>query len=150
VTAPSSTRPRALVVGYVDSVEGNAALEEAVTLARLLEANLHIVHVVDLADFPIDPDSGDWEEQGLARLALIREHALGRVASLPGHSTYVEAAGPPAQVLRDAAFEHAAMMVVVGVGSGTGNPLARLMSRGVTRSLIRHVECPVLLVPRSR
>jgi nucleotide-binding universal stress UspA family protein len=139
-----------LVVGYVDRPEGYAALDHAAGLAQLLDADLHIVHVVDLADFPIDPDSGDWEQQGRARLYLIRKHAMGRVAALRTHVTYTEATGDPAHALQEEASRHAAIMVVVGVGAGTSSPLARLLSRGVTRSLTRHLECPVLLVPLTR
>jgi nucleotide-binding universal stress UspA family protein len=139
-----------LVVGYVDRPEGNAALDHAAGLAQLLDADVHIVHVVDLADFPIDPDSGDWEQQGRAKLTLIREHAISRVAALGTHTTYTEATGDPAHALQEAAFRHAAMMVVVGIGAGTSSPLTRLLSRGVTKSLIRHLECPVLLVPLPR
>lgn len=139
-----------LVVGYVDSPEGNAALDHAAGLAQLLDADLHIVHVVDLADYPVDPDSSDWEQQGRARLSLIRSHAISHVGALRSHTTYAENTGDPAHALQEAAYRHSAMMVVVGLDTRTSNPLTRLLSSNVTKSLIRYLECPVLLVPLPR
>jgi nucleotide-binding universal stress UspA family protein len=98
----------------------------------------------------LGPCDGLGTALGRAKLTLIREHAINRIGALGTHITYTEATGDPAHALQEAAFRHAAMMVVVGIGAGTSSPLTRLLSRGVTKSLLRHLECPVLLVPLPR
>lgn len=136
-----------LVVGYKDSDEGRGALEQALDLAIAMDADVHVVHVVDLDDFPVDPDSGDWERQGRAELDRIRDQVLDRAAQAPMKVTYAAVPGDPAGVLHEAAAERAAVMIVVGVHPEASSPLSRLFSRPVSHAITRHLACPVLLVP---
>ena len=48
----------------------HVALHTAAALATNLQARLEVVHVIDLSDFPIDPDSADWDTAAEATLNL--------------------------------------------------------------------------------
>ncbi|MDX6585475.1 MAG: hypothetical protein QOI10_4659, partial [Solirubrobacterales bacterium] len=50
-----------LVVGYSEDPASGSALAVAADLAGRLFAHLHVAHVIDLDDYPIDPDSPSWE-----------------------------------------------------------------------------------------
>lgn len=52
-----------LVVGFDRYPSSWQALRFAITLAEPLNAYLHVAHIVDLDDVPIDPDGDDWEDR---------------------------------------------------------------------------------------
>ena len=52
-----------MVLGWDLHPNSFAALRFAVVMAQRLDAHLHVVHVVDVDDLPIDPDAWNWEEQ---------------------------------------------------------------------------------------
>ena len=70
---PPSAPQATLVVGYDRRPESQDALRVAAGLAERMDAELHVVHAVDLTDYPIDPDGFDWEQR--ARDALDEERA---------------------------------------------------------------------------
>jgi nucleotide-binding universal stress UspA family protein len=55
-------------VGHCRDAASHAALEVAANLAVRLHAELHVVHCIDLSDYPIHPDAHDWEAQAQAHL----------------------------------------------------------------------------------
>jgi nucleotide-binding universal stress UspA family protein len=59
----TATQGWPLVVGFDRDAVSRAALTVAADLAGRLAARLVVVHVVDLDDYPIDPEAADWEEQ---------------------------------------------------------------------------------------
>lgn len=136
-----------IVLGYGRPGESEPALEVAADLARRLHAHLHVVHVINLADYPIDPDSSEWESA--ARAAVTREHQEVR-AALDGHLTgwsYYAAHGVPANLLASVANEYDALMIVVGSrGEGLTRTLGRLMGGSVADGLIHYCGRPVLVV----
>ncbi|MFL6160683.1 MAG: universal stress protein [Jatrophihabitantaceae bacterium] len=141
---------RAIVVGYADSEASRRALTVAAELAADLGARLAVVHVVDLRDYPADPDLPDWEGAGAARLAAERTEVEGILANWSGQWTYELVRGEPARAIADIAAREHARMIVVGSrgGSGFGAALDRVLSaaRSVTHSLER-ADTPVLVVP---
>jgi hypothetical protein len=52
-----------LVLGHDRRPSSEGALPVAADLARRPRANLHVVHGIDLPDYPIDPDAADREDQ---------------------------------------------------------------------------------------
>jgi nucleotide-binding universal stress UspA family protein len=139
-----------IVVGFDRQPVSRRALEVAADLATRLGARLDVVHVVDLADYPIDPERGDWEE--LARAVLAEEHRVAsEVLSTQGQVpwTYHAARGEPAHLLAAVADEQDALMIVVGSrGHGPLDALGRLLDGSVTRGLTgRSQHRPVLMVP---
>ncbi|MEO7058762.1 MAG: universal stress protein [Lapillicoccus sp.] len=137
-----------LVLGYDADPVSQRALAVAIDLAARLRAQLHVVHAVALADYPIDPDRADWDERG--RLALAAERTVIESA-LRFHTTgwsYHEGRGDPARLLCELADAHDALMVIVGSHHGgrlTG--LQRLGTGSVSHQLIAQAHCPVLVVP---
>lgn len=137
-----------LVLGHRDGPLGDAVLRVGAELAARLGAALHVVHVVDLSDYPIDPDSPDWERDAQATLAAEQATVETALADLGTSWTYHAAHGDPVALLRQVADTHDALMVVVGSrGEGAATVLSRLLEPSVSHGLIARTHRPVLVVP---
>ncbi|HEX2892903.1 MAG TPA: universal stress protein [Marmoricola sp.] len=138
-----------LVVGFDRQPVSLQALDVAADLATRLRAELHVVHAVDLADYPIDPDSADWDEQAEAVLAEEHEKVREVLNRKPVPWAYHAAHGDPVDLLTAVADERDALMIVVGTrGHSRTAAIARLLDRSVTRALTgRGQHRPVLIVP---
>jgi len=137
-----------IVVGVNRDPASQEALMVAADLARRLHAHLHVVHAVDLADYPIDPDAPDWEQRAQATLAQEWEHVRTELADQPGSWTYHAWHGDPVGLLAAVADEHDALFIVVGTrGAGLAAGLSRLLSGSTSHGLIRRRHRPVLIVP---
>jgi nucleotide-binding universal stress UspA family protein len=144
----AATTPLAtLVVGYDRRPESQYALQEAVDLARRLVAQLQVVHAVDVSDYPLDPDSFDWEQR--ARQALDEER-VAVSAALDHHIagwSYRAGYGDPAELLVAVAEETDALMIIVGSrGEGWKAALDRLLAPSVSHRVIQRCRRPVLVV----
>ena len=135
-----------VVIGYKNSDDSRHALDTAIGLARPLGALVRVVHVVEVGDYPVDPDSEDWEEWGRLNLELIGEQVRTYIRDLPGATFSVER-GDPATVLHAIAGEAEAVMIVVGLPTKGVGLLSRLFTHPVSTSVTKHVHTPVLLVP---
>ncbi|MFF0545166.1 universal stress protein [Nocardia thailandica] len=136
-----------LVVGY-DEHRGRAALTHAIALAARLDAHLHVVHVVDTYDTPVDPDTDDWEQRTGARAEAERAHACAELAALPGNWSFYTAHGDPARILAAIADDHDAAMIVIGAPRpGLAALVERLVGASVSTRLVHHGHRPVLVVP---
>lgn len=123
-----------LVVGWDRQPASAAALRFAVGLARRLGAHLHVVHIADFDDLPVDPDAWDWEQQFHDSLEA---HAVGARAllnELGANWTYHAMHGRPPDVLADLAEEVDAVMIVLG-------------APGWHALVHRHVRRTVRLIP---
>lgn len=144
-----ATSPPPIVVGYDRGEASQNALNVAAGLALGLQADLHVVHVVDLSDYPVDPDRPDWEQQAEGALGDERELADMQLHQWPGHWSYEVARGDPVRALCTVADRLDAAMIVVGThGEGFGVGLQRFLSGGsVSHALVRSHTRPVLVVP---
>jgi nucleotide-binding universal stress UspA family protein len=124
-----SARPL-IVVGCDRRAESGGALETAVRLAHELDAEVRAVHVVDLRDYPVDPDRGDWEEKGEERLVAERERISSLLVGRGVAWSYFQARGDPASALIAAAGADSKMIVIGGHGPGLGGFVHRLVSPG--------------------
>jgi nucleotide-binding universal stress UspA family protein len=138
-----------LVVGYSDDPASRGALAVAADLAWRLSAHLHVAHVIDLDDYPIDPDSPSWEADAQATLADEQQQVESALAGRVESWTYHAARGVPARLLAALAEEHDALFVIVGThGEGAGAMLVRMLrGRSVTHGLIGRNRRPVIVVP---
>ena len=137
-----------LIVGHCHDPSSKHALAVATDLARRLGARLHVVHAICLADYPVDPDAADWEEQGAADVAKQRRRVKRLLARSPVRWSYEARRGEPAAVLAQAAAEQDALLIVVGSrGEGLRRAIARLADPSVSHSVIGHQPRPVLVVP---
>jgi nucleotide-binding universal stress UspA family protein len=139
-----------LVVGFDRRPQSMAAVFVASGLAEQLEADIHIVHAVDLSDYPVDPESSDWEERG--ERALEHEHlALREVMAGRGISWFYRLCNgdPAAALIREADSTDALMIVVGNRGEGIRTVVERLISPSVTHRLVNRSLRPVLVVGPS-
>jgi nucleotide-binding universal stress UspA family protein len=145
---PDADPRTTLVLGFDRDEASEAALAVAADLAGRLQAHLAVVHVVDLRDHPIDPDSPDWEARARETLAEERSR-VQRALRGHGHGwSYEVWHGSPVAVLRQVAEQRDAYAVVVGRhGHGAGEALRRLVDGSVSHRLLRACDRPVLVVP---
>jgi nucleotide-binding universal stress UspA family protein len=135
-----------LLVGHDVHTASREAVRFTADLATRLGAYLHVVHVVDLADTPIDADSAEWDEKARAALQVLHEDARSLLEGYDIGWTYHACHGDPAELLARVAEEHGVLFVAVGA---TGRNLTRRLMEGgsVSRRLLRRHTLPVLVVP---
>jgi nucleotide-binding universal stress UspA family protein len=137
-----------LVVGHGHDPSSDHALLAGIDLARRLGGRLHVVHVIDLNDYPVDVDAADWEQRGAEAVAAEQRHVERVLADAPVPWTYEACHGDPATVLCTAAQEHDALLIVVGSrGEGPRRALARLLDPSISHGVIQRQRLPVLVVP---
>jgi nucleotide-binding universal stress UspA family protein len=137
-----------LVVGHGQDPSSDHALSVAVDLGRRLGGRLHVVHVIDLNDYPVNIDAPDWEARGAEAVAAEQHHVENLLADAPVPWTYEARHGDPAKVLCTAAAEHDALLIVVGSrGEGLRRALGRLMDPSISHGVIQRQQRPVLVVP---
>lgn len=107
-----------LVVGYDGHDRAAGTLRFAAEFATRLNARLLIVHVVDLEDYPVDPDSAFWEEKAVEAVDEERAAAATILDSWDGYWEYVVERGDPAKALIRAAERVSALLIVVGARAG--------------------------------
>jgi nucleotide-binding universal stress UspA family protein len=107
-----------VVVGFDRCPASHHALRFAIELAAPLNAHLHVAHIIDLQDFPVDPDGDDWEQCFADTLDQERATACDLLSALPGNWTYYAHRGDPAHVLAALADTHDALMIILGTARG--------------------------------
>ena len=123
-----------IVVGYLRSKEGLAALEVAARAAKGLDAELIVVH-----SYEEDDESGSGYEQEL-NVVSNRLEAEG-----VEHSVRALARGlsPAADIVRIANEQEAGLIVV---GLRTRSPVGKALLGSVTQTILFDAPCPVLTV----
>ncbi len=135
-----------LLVGHDSQPASRAAVRYAADLAARLGAHLHVVHVVDLSDTPIDADSAEWEERAQQSLEELQEDARKLLSGFDIDWTYHACHGDPAELLARVAEEYGVMLIAVG--ATTRGITRRFMEGGsVARRLMRRHDVAVLVVP---
>ncbi|NDV09404.1 universal stress protein [Rhodococcus sp. IEGM 248] len=137
-----------LVVGFDSHPASHAALTYALDLAGRLNAFLHVAHIVDIDDMPIEPDRDDWEQRYADAVEAERTEACAMLAALPGNWAYYSREGNPAHLLTTIAEANDALMIVIGTSrGGLMSLLERFVGESVSSKLVHHARRPVLLVP---
>jgi len=140
-----------MVLGWDLQPNSSAALRFAVVMAQRLDAHLHVVHVADVDDLPIDPDAWNWEEQLDQRLAENATTARMLLDQLHAHWTYHAARGRPSDVIADLAEETDALMIILGgPRGGVLSFIETLAGQSVSHQLTSQHGRPVLIVPESQ
>jgi nucleotide-binding universal stress UspA family protein len=133
------------LAGYDRHLASHQALEVAADLAWTLGAALVVLHVIDLHDYPIDPDRADWEAEAERTIASERRAAERLLRGAYIEWTYVTARAQPAPALAKLAQDIDAMFIVVGAsGRGVAH---HLLHGSVPQALARKQPRPVLVVP---
>jgi len=127
-------------VGYDGSPESERAVEVARELARPIDARVKVLWVVTLEDVRDEgPTAAKWSQ---AADELVERHTdqLGRIEGIEGASVY----GAPREELSWLS-DRVDLLIVGSRGYG---PLRRLFHGSVSRYLLSHVSCPLLVLPR--
>jgi nucleotide-binding universal stress UspA family protein len=138
-----------LVVGYDHHPASHAALLFAVDLSRRLGAHVHVVHIVDLGDEPLNLDSAERQREVDRRLHAHQE-AVQQVFNRPDDRwTFHALEGPAVKVLTSIGETHRATMIIIGQPErGLSAMLEHLITGGaVSRGLLHHAARPVVVVP---
>ena len=139
-----------LVVGWDREPASAAALRFAVSLARRLNAHLHVVHIADVADLPVDPDAADYEQQFHASVEAHAVAARKLLDELGANWTYHAMHGRPPDVLAELAEQVDAVMIVLGAPrGGVHSFIDTFAGQSVALQLTRNHARAVLLVPDS-
>lgn len=132
---------RVLGVGYDGGPESEHALTAARELAQLHGAQVKLLWVVSLQDVREErPLPADWR-QTAARLV---DRCRGQLQRMNGVATDAVYGGPREELQR--LSEHVDLLLV---GSRSYGPARRLVHGSVSRYLLGHVGCPLLILPRS-
>lgn len=141
-------RRRAWIVVGVDARPTSiGALRTAMDLAERLGADLAVVHAVDLRDFPVDPDSEDWEAEAQRNLQSQEEIVRAVVAGWGRRWLYRAIRGEATHVLNGVAAQLEAIMIVVGARARHRHDWGAWADHSVPHRLVGHAERPVLVVP---
>jgi nucleotide-binding universal stress UspA family protein len=148
--APRQAPQTQLVLGHDHHPHSQNALSVSTELARRLQAQLHVVHGIDLSDYPIDPDAADWEQQAQRTLQDQRQQVAEALKDCDTGWTYHAGRGDPVRLLATVAAETDALMIIVGTrGEGPGKVVARIFAHSVSHGLIARQRRPVLVVPHA-
>ncbi|RLM57497.1 universal stress protein [Halobellus sp. Atlit-31R] len=128
-----------------DGSDGMARVaEHAIHLARLTDATLHVLHVVDTSVAPLDAHSQAvyerLEEAGRTSVAEIHD----RAADVGVYAVTAVRQGTPYAEITAYADENDADLIVLGTHGRTGLPHALLGS--VAERVVQHADVPVLTV----
>ncbi|MEU5656861.1 universal stress protein [Streptomyces sp. NPDC047737] len=141
-----------LVLAYEDALRSGAALTFAAELAGRLGATLHVVHVIDLNDYPIDPDLAEspQERQFVERAA---DRAYQEISDfLRKFScawTYSVETGNPVLRINQVAERHAASAIVAEASTpGLAGIFHRSLKGSVLKELVKSARRVIIVVPR--
>ncbi len=135
-----------IVVAYVDTPDGQAALRQAVSIAARLGASLELVSVVP--DTRVIPSMGDIRRFGHEQRAAYVEALDRALAGLPEgtKATGRLIDGSVVDALADITPDAADLLVCGSRGYG---PARRVLLGGVSSRVLRHARVPVIVVPRG-
>lgn len=136
-----------IVAGYHASQAALRALAVAKDLGARMDAEIHVVHGIDLGDYPVDPDAGDWEEQAEAHILAEEDTVRTVMADYPGRWYYHAVRDDPYHAICRMGDQVDAAMIVVGShGGGAGRVAERLAGTSTLKRLLNSAGRPVLVV----
>ena len=134
-TEPTRSTPT-IVVGYIPNALGRSAVLAAVAEARLRGATVHVVNT-SRGDAYVDHRLADPEQ-----LTELERVLAG--SGVPHQVVQHVARGEPADEVLDAAREHSAVLIVIGLRRRT--PVGKLLLGSTAQRILLDADCPVLAV----
>jgi nucleotide-binding universal stress UspA family protein len=132
---------RTIALGYDDSAESRCALDTARELAGRNDAAITAMWVVSLEQVREEsPVPADWSKTA----GKLVDRCTGRLRQVEGVDPVAIYGGPREELAR---LSHDVDLLIVG-SRGYG-PLKRLIHGSVSSYLLRHVACPLLVLPRG-
>lgn len=126
-----------VIVGFVDSPEGKAALEAAVEEAQFRQAHLVLVNSARGGREEAEAVMGIHDAVDRARVDLIDRGVDVEILEFARGND-------PAEDLLDAANERQADLIVIGLRRRS--PVGKIMLGSNSQSILLSAECPVLAV----
>lgn len=127
-----------IVVGYIDTPEGHAALESAIAEAKLRDERLVVLHSAV-------GGSGQSPEEAVAAaeaIAMVEKRLDSEGVDYSTHD-YVRG-NTPAQDIMAAVDDHAGSMIVIGIRTRTAT--GKLLLGSNTLDILHDTKVPVLCV----
>ena len=128
-----------IVVGYVPTPQGDAALTAAINEAQLRKETLHVVNT-SRGDAPVDNRLVSEEQ-----LAAVRERL--EASGVPYEIEQKFQGEDPAAQLVDLADRLQASLIVIGIRRRT--PTGKLLTGSQAQRILLDANCPVLAVKAS-
>lgn len=141
-----------ILVPIDGSPTAELGLSEAIRLARLCNARIHLLHVVDMLSFNAYPNAGvgltpevfDLLHEGGQQI-LLKARARVEAAGLPVETQLAEGfAQRVADVVVDAATKSGAQLIVLGTHGRRG--VGRALLGSDAEMIVRQAPVPVLLL----
>jgi len=131
-----------IVVGYVPSPEGEAALDRAVSEAQLRQATLVVINSQR------GGRTADYEELALSDEQVQALHDRMHKAGVPHDVRGLVRGNDPADDVVAVAEETKAELIVIGLRRRT--PVGKLIMGSNAQRILLDADCPVLAVKRPR
>lgn len=149
LTVPAGSRtepPRTVAVAFHGSPESRRALDASVRLARALGGELLLLGCFESPAFAAAALGAGLDFEADVHAAFVRlvEEAAEGVAGVPVRSRVLT--GAPGHELAEATREGVDLLVTGSRGYG---PVRSVVLGSVSRHLVDHAACPVLVIPRS-
>jgi len=139
-----------VIIGFDSHPSSRAALTYGATLARQLGTEIHVVHVEDSSDQPVDPDELDYEAELRSNLNRHESQARDLLGADTSDWDFTCVHGPIRDALRRMSDRYPESILVIGERRpGLRALLASVFDRPVASSIVRHTGCPVLVVPEG-
>jgi nucleotide-binding universal stress UspA family protein len=143
---PSTQRiPGTIVVGFSRHASSGSALAAAAQLGIRMNTSLVVVHAVEVEDYPIDPDSWNFEEEGERTITEHKETVSSLLANTGCRWTFQVVRGDPVDALIRVARDVDALMIVVG-SRAFKHRVLRSRIHPVAGEVIDRGEYPVLVI----
>jgi nucleotide-binding universal stress UspA family protein len=149
LTVPAGAEPAApkrIAVAYDGGAEAGRALETAVRLATGLGGEVILLACFESPGLAASALGGGLEFEGDLQAAFIRvvEDAAAGVSGVPVSTRILN--GAAGHEIAEASKEGVDLLVAGSRGFG---PLRSVIAGSVSRHLVDHAACPVLVIPRS-
>ena len=137
-------RLRKILVPVDFSEHSRKALEYAIAFAKQFGAELNLVHVV--RPYPVGPEMAPVDIESVQDAKTELEGMRKQVAEAVHCQTNLRTGDPCLEII-DAARQLDVDLIIVSTHGRTG--LAHLVLGSTAEKLVRHAECPVLVVRRQ-
>ena len=143
---------RKIMVATDGSEQVRNAVDSAIEIAKLSEAKLYAVHVIDLGGYSITPSrDAEWEKAMKEQFITEGKEATtyvenaGKAANIEVESVILE--GSPADQIVDFAEKNDIDLIVMGTQGKSA--IQRFLIGSVAENVVRHSKRSVLVVRRK-
>jgi len=135
-----------ILIATDGSIYSERALDQGITLAQSCNSKLYIIHAIDLNPeyLALSPKLEEkMENDGVDLLEKAKKKAVG--AGIRCETIFTKSEPPYKAIVTTAKDKEIDLIVM---GSHGRNAISRLMMGSVTRLVIGHAPCAVLVVPK--